>query len=595
MRTQCRKLTKYIRLADFFVVDAFLSLALGSTENFLLSIKAASSSFEETEDAASRGPAVSVDLGLHGDDSSATQKQAPLFEVEYIFVADDNDEAEEEGHDGGGEMQQMLSGSGHLEFRPQEDDFKIKVENAIFDALKVVTSPARLLTHQLFKPFVQPSIDEYGPLGEGVDLEMMVQEDVHFQAMVESIMNLMTDAFEHAEGHTEDFDPFKERFIENLGFLRNCNLGMHRGAEIVQLRAMIEKYQVQVTDFECLRAETDVGIIRLNMVNLTSIFKPSPGQCLQALHKLVPMIAEEKNDALFNELSSANEAVATVPYSVDEFVALTTAMVNTTNTMPQFDERFYNCGELYNLMEHFEIKISDTEKSKQELLRQTQITLRNNLQQSEEAVEENTTKFAKELDENVPKLHQRVEELRQELMNPMIESADAEPDEVLPFLEHCEAVLLEQSELAERFTRYQEILKVPVAVFDELDDVKLDMTLKKKLWDALESWTKVTGDWQNTAFVALSSDEIEKTIAEFWKTVVQAERGLPGNMAVPKLKAMVEEFKATMPVVLDLRCEALKVSLCYKMCANMFSNTTSNARMTSPGPALGCDPRSGRL
>ena len=35
MRTQCRKLTRYIRLADFFVVDAFLALALGSAENFL--------------------------------------------------------------------------------------------------------------------------------------------------------------------------------------------------------------------------------------------------------------------------------------------------------------------------------------------------------------------------------------------------------------------------------------------------------------------------------------------------------------------------------------------------------------------------------
>ena len=39
---------------------------------------------------------------------------------------------------------------------------------------------------------------------------------------------------------------------------------------------------------------------------------------------------------------------------------------------------------------------------------------------------------------------------------------------------------------------------------------------------------------------------------------LQAERGLPGNMAVPKLRAMVEDFKSTLPVVINLRNAALK-------------------------------------
>ena len=42
MRTQCRKLTKYIRLADFFVIDTFLALASTSTEGFLSHIKSRS-------------------------------------------------------------------------------------------------------------------------------------------------------------------------------------------------------------------------------------------------------------------------------------------------------------------------------------------------------------------------------------------------------------------------------------------------------------------------------------------------------------------------------------------------------------------------
>jgi hypothetical protein len=44
----------------------------------------------------------------------------------------------------------------------------------------------------------------------------------------------------------------------------------------------------------------------------------------------------------------------------------------------------------------------------------------------------------------------------------------------------------------------------------------------------------------------------------FMKTAMQGDRTLPGNAVVGKLKGLVTEFKATLPVVVNLRCPALR-------------------------------------
>ena len=168
MRTQCRKLTRYIRLADFFVVDAFLALALGSAENFLDYVRPAGltddtgvSGMPLTENHRVRPLAPRLMFNPprehkhqappspRPNDGSGADARQPLFQVEMAFEQND-------GIDG------------ELTFLPHSDEFKMHLDAVVYDALKVVTQPARLLTHPDFNLYVQPSIDENGALGEGV-------------------------------------------------------------------------------------------------------------------------------------------------------------------------------------------------------------------------------------------------------------------------------------------------------------------------------------------------------------------------------------------------------------------------------------------
>ena len=94
----------------------------------------------------------------------------------------------------------------------------------IFDSLIVVSTPLRLLTHSAFKVYVEPTIDEHGPIGEGMDLENMLMEDEFFQDMLEDINECTEIAFDRASTYCDSFDDLMMTFSENLEFLEGSLL-----------------------------------------------------------------------------------------------------------------------------------------------------------------------------------------------------------------------------------------------------------------------------------------------------------------------------------------------------------------------------------
>ena len=95
MRTFCRKLAKFIRLADFFICNSFITIAIHSTHDLLShmirgqelvkesdipSLQALSS---ELDSKANTEKAIEVEIQLKG--TSKQVKSEPLFQVELIL------------------------------------------------------------------------------------------------------------------------------------------------------------------------------------------------------------------------------------------------------------------------------------------------------------------------------------------------------------------------------------------------------------------------------------------------------------------------------------------------------------------------------
>lgn len=204
MRSQCRKLSRFIRLADFFVIDALLGLALGSTASLLHVVRQ-----DEPQHAAPASRTTSM-LRLASVVTDDDTQPTPLFKVDVVVdlsgwdrhksaraagigAGSDGGTFSDSDADDGSDDDELLTG---ISFRPQPEVFKQRLEGAVFEGVKAVSTHFRLMTDPEFSLFVAPHVDECGPIGEGLDVEMMIVEDPSFQNMVESTNEHLTDVFD---------------------------------------------------------------------------------------------------------------------------------------------------------------------------------------------------------------------------------------------------------------------------------------------------------------------------------------------------------------------------------------------------------------
>jgi hypothetical protein len=183
-----------------------------------------------------------------------------------------------------------------------------RVVGLIFDSLKVVSTPQRLLTHDEFSLFMFPAIDENGPIGDGLNVESMVMENLGFQSTIERINEHLTDAFDEvrvglqrnvmmrvavAAGlwqstahwmrllsqclqYARVFQPFRLTAMDNLLALSEMTKDVYASRTLVELKQLFTRFYNQQVMFEGIPTVGDVGIIQINSRLLRLELKPSP-------------------------------------------------------------------------------------------------------------------------------------------------------------------------------------------------------------------------------------------------------------------------------------------------------------------------------
>ena len=153
----------------------------------------------------------------------------------------------------------------------------------------------------------------------------------------------------------------------------------------------------------------------------------------------------------------------------------------------------------------------------------------------------------------VPSLKKKINLVREKLDDPIIASVFEKPSTVLSFLESNQESLDDLRKRSETLADYQVALGLDVDEYDTLDEVQLDLTLKLKLWRGVKEWSQLTAGWVVQALLDVDAAEMEKQVNLYTKTVFQAQKGMPGNPVVPRLKDSVDTFTPLLPCVVNLR------------------------------------------
>ncbi|OQR87427.1 dynein heavy chain [Achlya hypogyna] len=541
MRTQCRRVTKFVRLVEFFVVDAYLLLGIASTE-YLLGEMHTIVNRVLAEAVAKPAPKPKLLI------LNAPPPAVPLFRVEvHLHLTTLHDQ----------------SIRSQLLFDPSCDELRAEMEGVVAAGLKAATSRPRLMADTVFKPYVQPTLDEIsgGELSAGLNLDMMVMEDASFQDMLGRISLVVTKAYDGLSHFTKGLAIFQSQYIANLAFMKvaaDVDHPANLARSIDDLRDQLETYEAQIAQFDTLADTAVVGLLLADCRALNATLKPSPRACMACLHQLIPRIAQVKNEELMLEVSRANDAISAVPTTVDEFAAALGALRDTQANMAALDDRYMFLKQLYGLTDEFKIAVSDIDSTNAFMLAQKRAQLKTSMDLLDSSTDAYTDKFAKELDKKIPKLLAAIQERYTDLHDARLEAVTSDASDMLPLLQTIDDKLRDLEAIGVKYIGFQKALGLPQSSFDDLEVLRADVEVKKLAWTTVQSWATAADVWRDTLLTSVGVAEMEEAVAAYFKTAVTCERGLPANAVVRQLKEAVEAFKDALPIVADLRCAHLK-------------------------------------
>lgn len=279
---------------------------------------------------------------------------------------------------------------------------------------------------------------------------------------------------------------------------------------------------------------------------------------MEALKDLIPKLLKASGEETLSEAQSYCKILTEDIDEVDPFVRKVETLYKAQDRLPTLRNAEEHTRRLAEMYIGQKWPLGEQEQALLRLLRQTMQQLEDSSGSFEARLGDETGRFASMVDKLVPKLRKSIREVREHLDDPIVGDADADMSRVNSLLDKQAKRLHELAEDAEQYAHWQEMLKQPVAEYDQLEEVQLDLGIKQKLWSGLRDWEGITATWVDSRLEQLDAQEMEKQVQTYLKTATKAERQLPGNQAAPKLRGMVMEFRTLTPAVQALRSPVLE-------------------------------------
>eukprot|EP01041_Mallomonas_annulata_P001585 gene1585-3062_t len=539
LRSECRRLTRFLRLVDIMMANFLKTLMLDTMNKLVAAV--------ESQSLDPRIEVGEVDMKAMAKKRTDNKWQTPLFRVVVNFKKD-----KESGAMSAASMDESMT------VVPSLEHLSRAVDGLIFDALHVVGAVKKVFDSSETEMFVMPEGEEEEDIaGEATDIISSIKTSSLFMQSKDAVHKHLRQAYHAVRTYIDVFEPYRKTFFENQIYVQEVSTILENG-EVDAFVDAVAGFKGQILKFAAVPKFADVGVFFVDSELMKTELQPSPAACLLAIKAWLPELAYRRSQELLDQVGGMNPMIAGDPNSVEAYVAKKKTKDKAVNEMDSYRNEQSYVRALVSVLEDNDWSVPDNVKAQLRMLKDGINNLDTNIQTSDGKEDEEVKKFSIQIADEVPKLMKNVLLLREQLDKGMIGDPDHPEDKVLKFLSQQEIEFTKLKDKAEKLQEYQTILKLPIDEFEVLQEVSSDLVLKCRLWRDKAEWGRLRDQVLATNVQGLDVVLLEKELGRYNKTVFLASKGLPTNRVVPRLKASVDELNPVLPVVVDLRNPSLQ-------------------------------------
>ncbi|EEY58342.1 dynein heavy chain [Phytophthora infestans T30-4] len=589
MKTQCRRITKFLRVVEFLLSDAMLRMAISSTvhlRNALAIYSRKLDDDEELEDEGSRCEEIKRSATFPTIPRSTSQ---PLLRVEVVLQASTTSLYSRTDASDRNRGTRMSTVSGDiftdipvtceepmemLEFIPSKEKLRSQLETMVFNGLSAVTNRDRLIRNSMFKVYVEASMEnsiqgedgdnDGGEISsERMDLDILIMEDSVFVETLQSLNTIVLDAYDHAEENCGGLAIFLDRYQENGKFCKQLSdPSRYLSTDVHDFRGYLDKLLQEAHEVDLVADCAPCRLLLLDRVRLNGYLKPSPRKCLDGLYKLIPNVLHQLNDNLTNEYTVANDRISTIPTTVKAFSESLALLRELQIGQDDMEGKYNDVRSLYHLLEEYRVKMTDADQVNSFVLTQKRSQLKASMDLFENNCDQYVAKFSVELEARLPGLVSDLTNVANALSNPILFDLKSDTNDTIVYLTQTEEDVLQLETAVKQHFDYEKTLGLPMTTaFDEVDELKADLALKIALWKAYREWSDAVFSWEKQQFPdKIDYGSITEHIERLYAQITKWEQKLSEGMGplCTHLKSGVEEYRVTMPILSDLCCQSFE-------------------------------------
>ncbi|KAE8631104.1 hypothetical protein XENTR_v10001083 [Xenopus tropicalis] len=544
-RAHCRRLTCFIRLADYLIVNTMHILAVNSVNTLLMylveKLKCTPSDTiiktwnSQKQEASTEKKTTATQQLPIGPGGQIEEEVVPMFLTEIVLDTQ------------------------ALWFEPSLDDFQENIAEVVNQFQETVLSLPNLVPDSYFDAFTKPTINnklEEKTCGDGPTLSTMFDDDKHLQTIISQIKETIQYAFDAAQVYAGTFERFLIFFKEN----ENLDLEAMKKEEpgVDFFAEKLEKYNKEHNDALAITQNRNIGLLLIDAKKLKEKLIPSPKRCLEAINDMLPILAKKKTDAVIAEALDAQFKLQSLPTTTIDYVNSLIFLDEIQERIEVLEEECNIVSHMYQLIDNYKVPTPPEDFAVYATLQPSITAVRNAIDKSVGERDGSIEKFCHSLDKDIAELNKEVKEVRQKAQDPQILDLAADQVKVKQILADLHTVLNELQTCAFQYKTYQKNFKVEVTKYEALEEVCAEVKLKQLLWDSLAEWDVLQDEWMQSNFEALDPEQVNSLVLKYAKFATQLEKGLPPNNVVPLLKEKVENMKEKVPVITDLRNPFLK-------------------------------------
>ncbi|KAJ9437970.1 Dynein-1-beta heavy chain [Diplonema papillatum] len=377
-------------------------------------------------------------------------------------------------------------------------------------------------------------------------LKVMVQIMTGMSTIQEDVTKYLYLRWEkYDQVHTVDKDAYTRRFARGK-------------REMWSFDQEIQKYKDQISLIQNEETTTTIKFLRVECLPLKATLNAHCQEWMVKIYQLLNSMAVQELNALYDYFSTNKKRVLAQPTGLDMLGEQLAAVQKIRAEESQIEARFKPVKEQYGLLEKCEVSIPEQELTRLTGLDESWMSFKKSVVEAKRKLDKEKDRFKQDLEQEMKGFDKSVGALLDEFATKGPYDGQMTPTAAFAMLEKYREKLHAKRDKESSLRQGMEIFHIDRPPYEDLKALSTDVELLQSVWKLTDDWHKQWSLWENDQLQQLQLDDINDELQRYNKQIAGMRKTLEKKGVWLDLKAEVDRFRKTLPLLTHLRNSALR-------------------------------------